>query len=163
MKRCRGASRSKTGAELSRVYPHCIRAPGTAWPGWDCTAFTEDTRKWSDEVFKCGQSSIRSVGQSGAVVTHPHRNVQDVGSNPTATRNEKRTEGSPIVQQDLSGRTAMSKLNLQFTYSINKNFIGERQNSLPLTTNFSQNVSEPLRIECAGLAALSEKLQYLEN
>ena len=52
-------------------------------------------------------------GQSGAVVARPHGNTQDVGSNPAVTRNEKRTlgdpptEGSPMVQQDLSGRPAM--------------------------------------------------------
>ena len=46
-------------------------------------------------------------GQSGAAVTRPHGNDQDLGSNPT-TRNEKRTlggphtEGSPMVQQDLN-------------------------------------------------------------
>ena len=52
-------------------------------------------------------------GQSGAVVAHPHGNTQDMGSNPAATRNEKQilgdppTEGSPMVQQDLSRRPAM--------------------------------------------------------
>ena len=52
-------------------------------------------------------------GQSGAAVTRPHGNHQDVGSNPASARNEKRilggppTEGSPMVQQDLNGRPAM--------------------------------------------------------
>ena len=56
-------------------------------------------------------------GQSGTAVRRPHGNDQDMGSNPAATRNEKwalggpPTEGSPMVQQDLSGRPAMSKLN----------------------------------------------------
>ena len=53
------------------------------------------------------------LGLSGAVVARPHGNTQDVGSNPAVTRNEKQTlgdpptEGSPMVQQDLSGRPAM--------------------------------------------------------
>ena len=44
------------------------------------------------------------------MVKRPHREDKDVGSNPAA--NEKRTlghpptEGSPMVQQDLSGRPA---------------------------------------------------------
>ena len=52
-------------------------------------------------------------GQSGVAVTRPHGNHQDVGSNPAAARNEKRTlggpptEGSPMVQQDLNGIPAM--------------------------------------------------------
>ena len=52
-------------------------------------------------------------GQSGVVVARLHGNTQDVGSNPAVTRNKKRTlgksptEGSPMVQQDLSGRPAM--------------------------------------------------------
>ena len=54
---------------------------------------------------------------SGAAVRRPHGSHQDTGSNPAAARNEKwtfgapPTEGSPMVQQDLSGRPAMSKLN----------------------------------------------------
>ena len=53
-------------------------------------------------------------GQSGIAVTRPHGNHQDMGSNPAAARNKKRTlgspptEGSPMVQQDLNGRPAMS-------------------------------------------------------
>ena len=60
-----------------------------------------------------GQSGAAVGGQSGAVVSRPHGNDQDVVSNPAATRHEKRTlggpptEGSPMVQQDLSGRPAM--------------------------------------------------------
>ena len=56
-------------------------------------------------------------GKSGAAVKCPHGSDQDVGSNPAAARNEKwtfggpPTEGSPMVQQDLNGRPAMSKLN----------------------------------------------------
>ena len=53
-------------------------------------------------------------GQSGAAVTRPHGNHQDVGSNPATARNEKNaqwadpcTEGVPIMRQDLSGRLAM--------------------------------------------------------
>ena len=47
------------------------------------------------------------------MVTRPHGNVQDVGSNPGAARNEKSdmgdspTEGSPMVWRDLSGRPVM--------------------------------------------------------
>ena len=36
------------------------------------------------------------VGQSGVVVRRPHGNVQDVGSNPAANRNEKQTLGDPL-------------------------------------------------------------------
>ena len=35
-------------------------------------------------------------GESGVAVMHPHGNVQDVGSNPAATRNEKQTLGDPL-------------------------------------------------------------------
>ena len=51
------------------------------------------------------------------MVTRPHGNAQDVGSNPAAARNEKRTSGTPLQKvaqwsgQDLSGRPVMSKLN----------------------------------------------------
>ena len=34
-------------------------------------------------------------GQSGAAVPHPQGNVQDVGSNPAATRKGNRTLGDP--------------------------------------------------------------------
>ena len=52
-------------------------------------------------------------GQSGVAVKRLHGNHQDLGSNPPAARNEKRTfggpptEGSPMVQQDLNGRPVM--------------------------------------------------------
>ena len=58
--------------------------------------------------------SIKEDGQSGAAVTRPHGNHQDVGSNPAEARNEKKghwadpcTECAPRVWQDLSGRPAM--------------------------------------------------------
>ena len=51
------------------------------------------------------------MGQDRVVVKPPHHEEKDVGSNPAAT--EKRTlgdppkEGSPMVQQHLSGRPAI--------------------------------------------------------
>ena len=47
------------------------------------------------------------------MVTHPHGNVQDVGSNPAGARNENQTLGTPLQKvaqwfgQDLSGRPTM--------------------------------------------------------
>ena len=35
-------------------------------------------------------------GQSGAAVTRPHGNHQDVGSNPATARNENQTLGDPL-------------------------------------------------------------------
>ena len=58
-----------------------------------------------------------SGGQSRVAVERLHCNDKDVGSNPTTTRNEKRTLGgrlqkvAPLSEQDLSGRPAMLKLN----------------------------------------------------
>ena len=52
------------------------------------------------------------IGQTRVAVKRQLCNDKDVGSNPTDTRNEKRTlgdpptEGSPMVQQYLSGRPA---------------------------------------------------------
>ena len=52
-------------------------------------------------------------GQSSAAVLRPHGNVQNVGSNPAAARNENQTLGTPLQKvaqwsgQDLSGRPAV--------------------------------------------------------
>ena len=72
---------------------------------------------WSAQVIEERQSvfePIRLGGQSGAAVTRPHGNHQDVDSNPATAQNEKNAqwadpcaEGAPIVRQDLSGRPAM--------------------------------------------------------
>ena len=55
-------------------------------------------------------------GRYRVAVKRPHCNGKDVGSNPAVTRNENGQwgpprEGSPMFQQDLSGRPAMLKLN----------------------------------------------------
>ena len=56
-------------------------------------------------------------GQSRVVIKRPHCNNEDVGLNPTTTRNENQTLGGPLQkvaqgsEQDLSGRPAMLKLN----------------------------------------------------
>ena len=57
--------------------------------------------------------SSRLGGQDSVAVKRPHSKTKDMGSNPAATMNEKRTlgdpptEGGPMVQQDLSGRPAI--------------------------------------------------------
>ena len=40
-------------------------------------------------------SSVIPGGQSGAAVSRPHGNHQDVGSNPATARNENQTWGTP--------------------------------------------------------------------
>ena len=55
----------------------------------------------NQEVLPCAETPwvFCIGGQSGAAVTCPHGNHQDVGSNPTAARNEKTDTGQTLAQK----------------------------------------------------------------